>query len=165
MGLSTTADDVGSIIINDSIPQEVTEAFREKIRKALEKSREIVQKFGIWKAKSEKELHHIVAKKSLRFHDAHLSRVILSKFGYYKAFALDNADVDNPVNLVYIKTSLHRRLHSYEYHAYVYNMLNSVFDPLKTDDENKEPITKKLGIIAAQLQALSELFPDVMVAI
>ena len=60
---------------------------------------------------------------------------------------------------------LHRRLHSYEYHAYVYTTLNSVFDPLKTGDENKEPITKKLGIIAAQLQALSELFPDVMVAI
>lgn len=159
MGCTTTADDVGDIIINDSIPQEVTEAFREKIRKALEKSQEIVQRFGIRKAKSEKELHHIVAKKSLRFHDAHLSRVILSKSGYYKAFALDNADVDNPVNLVYIKTSLHRRLHSYEYHSYVYTTLNSVFDPLKTGDENKKPITKKLELLAAQLQALSELFP------
>ena len=161
LGMSTTAGDIDDIIINTSISKETLDAFKEKISKALSKAKTIADTQGLPKARSKRELHHIVAKKSLRFNDAHLSRVILSKSGYFKLFALDNADVDNEDNLVYIKTSLHKRLHTYEYHAYVYASLKAVFNPKEDWKVNHTPVQAVLRTIAAQLEALGNLFPDV----
>jgi RHS repeat-associated protein len=163
MGISTTAEEVDRIIVNNSIPKDVTDAFRTKIAKSLDKAITISEKIGLRKGRSQRELHHIVAKKSLRFNDAHLSRVILSKSGYYDPTKLDNANVDDPNNLVYIKTSLHRRLHSYEYHAYVYANLNAVYKADKSVEENYTAVTGALRLLAAQLLSLSEMSPDVIV--
>ena len=163
MGISTTAEEVDRIIVNNSIPKDVTDAFRTKIAKSLDKAITISEIIGLRKGRSQRELHHIVAKKSLRFNDAHLSRVILSKSGYYDPTKLDNANVDDPNNLVYIKTSLHRRLHSYEYHAYVYANLNAVYKADKSVEENYTAVTGALRLLAAQLLSLSEMSPDVIV--
>ena len=163
VGISTTAEEVDGIVVNNSIPKEVTDAFRTKIAKSLDTAITISETRGLRKGRSQRELHHIVAKRSLRFYDAHLSRVILSKSGYYDPSKLDNANVDDPNNLVYIKTSLHRRLHSYEYHAYVYANLKAVYEADKSVEENYIAVTGALNLLAAQLLSLSEMSPDVIV--
>jgi hypothetical protein len=163
MGCTTTADDVGDIIINDSIPQDVVDALRKKVTEALDIEKTIANTQGLRKAKSKGAWHHIVAKRSLRFNDAHLSRVILSKSGYYDPHALDKARVDDRDNLVYISTTLHWHLHTTEYHAYVLACLKAVFDPQKDGNANHGPVHTVLRTIAAQLTAMSKLFPDVVV--
>ena len=154
MGYSTSTNDVGNLVLKKSLPQSVLDAINERIAKAIPLSEALPRKY-----KSDKELHHIVAKRSLRFNFAHLSRIILSKSGYRNITKLDQAEVDDPDNLMLIKTSMHKRLHTSEYHAYVYATLNSVYKETESVENNHIAVKSALITIKAQLRTWEISFP------
>lgn len=148
--------DVGYIVIGTTVPEEVQERWNETLCRLTTAAMSIARTLNYT---DRLEIHHIVARKSLRFDFAHQSRVILSKSGYYKRGALDNADVDHPDNLCPINYAMHRRLHTVQYHIFVYSYLNSVFDETRSELVNHVAVQGALDSIKELLWAQQDMFP------
>ena len=106
------------------------------------------------------EWHHIVARTDYR---ALRSRIILRESGFRSKNPITNfANVDTVENLVYLRTAMHRRLHTTEYHQYVFCMLNSAYNDNALEQINRTEVSITLNFIRGQLMSMEELFPQNM---
>ena len=92
------------------------------------------------------ELHHIVAQRAAA---AEISRNIIKKYGL---------DVWHPCNLVNIKKTLHKCLHTNAYHAAVTLVLLSMVSNEYTYTNKKIAILTGLMFIGIMLRSASEMF-------
>ena len=151
IGISST----GEIIINQSLPNTITwdeiKAMIESKADSISVAREY-RRDGEW--------HHIVARTDYR---AYGSRVILRESGFRSKNPSTNfANVDIVENLVYLRTAMHRRLHTTEYHQYVFNMLDLAYNENASEQINKTEVSITLNYIRGQLMSMEELFPQNM---
>ena len=97
--------------------------------------------------RSETEIHHIAAKKSYKVAEA---RAILEE--------IFPDGVENPLNKIELKTSVHRRVHTNLYYAAVNSMVVYAYDSAGEDKaQAKENVIATLGKISATLQGLNAL--------
>ena len=94
---------------------------------------------------NEYQLHHIVAQKDFR---AEWTRELLEKYGL---------DVWHPNNLVLIKNTLHRHLHTNAYFAAVDMVLRSYENSKKTWIDKKNAIISGLKMIGILLKLANVL--------
>ena len=99
------------------------------------------------KYKSNFEIHHIVAQTALL---AKPSRDILSKVGY---------TINSSVNLVKIKTGLHKRLHSTKYYMAVNAILGTAYSKKFSNSKNQQRVFAALTTIKVWLKIQSNSAP------
>ena len=93
------------------------------------------------------DYHHIVAQGAL---GAESARGVLFKVGI---------TVNDQVNLVAIKTGLHRRLHTILYYTMVNKIMEKAFDIKLSYAVNRKTVTTALGRIRGFLLAMSGASP------
>jgi len=98
--------------------------------------------------KNKTELHHIVAKKSL---NAHLARTALKGVGY---------SVDDDVNLIRLKTGLHKRLHTNLYYEFANALVyQSYYAASGNPAQQKANVDATLGVLKVFLTGLNAMAP------
>lgn len=97
--------------------------------------------------KTTTETHHIVAKKATR---AKAARKVLDNLNIY---------IDSNINLVTIKTGLHRRLHTKKYYSLVNAIVVPSYDRGYDDKSRKRNVHRALNTLRAFLMALSDATP------
>ena len=145
----------GDIVINSAFPKTITWDDIKAMIQAKADSITIAREY-----RSDGEWHHIVARTDYR---AYGSRVILRESGFRSYNPLTNfANVDSIENLVYLMTAMHRRLHTDDYHKYVYSVLKSAYNENALEYVNKIDVSIALNMIRSQLLSQEILFPQVL---
>ena len=154
VGVSTTGD----IVINQSLPNTISWEDLKEIIIAKAETISFARDY-----RTDGEWHHIVAKRDPR---AIQSRIILRNSGYRSIDPTTNfAKVDIVENLVYLKTAMHRRLHTDEYHLYVFSVLKSVYQENATENVNKVEVAIALNMIRGQLMSMQSEYPQNMTGV
>jgi len=145
----------GDIVINHALPQSITWNDIKTMIESKATSITVAREY-----KRDGEWHHIVARTDYR---AYKSRVILRESGFRSKNPSTNfANVDIVENLVYLRTAMHRRLHTTEYHQYVFSMLSSSYNENALEQVNKTEVSITLSFIRGQLMSMEEMFPQNM---
>ena len=71
-------------------------------------------------------------------------------------------NVDFGENLVYLRTAMHRRLHTTAYHRYVYSMLDAEYIEGASEQVNMHKIAAVLYFIGKQLQSMQDAYPQIL---
>ena len=150
LNVSTTGD----IVINKTLPDSITWEDVQSIIRAKAKSITVAKEY-----KRDGEWHHIVARTARR---ARKSRLILKASGFTSSNPLtDFANVDTVENLVYLTTAMHRRLHTTQYHEYVYSVLHAAFNVNADVQVNKIEVSIALNSIRQQLISMQDIYPQI----
>ena len=150
LNVSTTGD----IVVRKALPDSITWEDVQSIIKAKAKSITVARKY-----KRDGEWHHIVARTARK---ARKSRLILRASGFTSSNPItDFANVDTVENLVYLTTAMHRRLHTTQYHEYVYSILNSAFNINADVQVNKIDVSIALNSIRQQLMSMQDIYPQI----
>ena len=151
LNVSTTGD----IVVRKALPDSITWEDVQSIIKAKAKSITVAKEY-----KSDGEWHHIVARTDWR---AYPSRVILRNSGYISTNPITNfTNVDFGENLVYLRTAMHRHLHTTAYHRYVYSMLDAEYIKGASEQVNMHIIANVLKFIGKQLQSMQDAYPQIL---
>ena len=130
----------GGITMADDWLDELIDTIVEKLSKSLAKS-------GRPEYKTEFEEHHIAAKKAL---NAKRAASILEE--------VLPGGVEDPLNKVMLKTSVHRRIHTSAYYLLVNSAIISAYNKANGNpQQQRENVVKVLGAIQAFLTGLNVL--------